>query len=111
MMTRMNPLLARLHPYPFERLRALTADITPPPAFRPIGLGIGEPRHATPALIEEALVAGDHEAMAVRQLEQRAPFFERHHGTGRVARRADVQQLGAGPGGSVDLRPVGGEVA
>jgi N-succinyldiaminopimelate aminotransferase len=53
----MNPLLARLHPYPFERLRALTADITPAPAHRAISLGIGEPRHATPALIEAALLA------------------------------------------------------
>ncbi len=53
----MNPLLARLHPYPFERWRELTADIVPDPAQRPIGLGIGEPRHATPALIEQALVA------------------------------------------------------
>jgi N-succinyldiaminopimelate aminotransferase len=52
----MNPLLARLHPYPFERWRELTRDITPNPAFRPISLGIGEPKHATPALIEEALV-------------------------------------------------------
>ena len=51
----MNPLLSRLHPYPFERLRALTRDIVPNPAFKPIGLGIGEPRHATPALIKEAL--------------------------------------------------------
>ena len=40
----MNPLLARLHPYPFERLRALTADIVPSPAHRAISLGIGEPR-------------------------------------------------------------------
>jgi N-succinyldiaminopimelate aminotransferase len=54
----MNPLLGKLHPYPFERLRALTAGITPNPALRPISLGLGEPRHATPALIEEALVAG-----------------------------------------------------
>ena len=52
----MNPLLARLHPYPFERWRELTADITPNPALRPISLGIGEPKHATPALIEQALV-------------------------------------------------------
>lgn len=52
----MNPLLAKLHPYPFERLRELTRDITPNPAFKPISLGIGEPRHATPALIERALV-------------------------------------------------------
>jgi N-succinyldiaminopimelate aminotransferase len=54
----MNPLLARLHPYPFERLRALTADVVPNPAYAPIGLGIGEPRHATPALVKDALVAG-----------------------------------------------------
>jgi N-succinyldiaminopimelate aminotransferase len=55
---RMNPLLGKLHPYPFERLRELTRDISPNPALRPISLGIGEPRHATPALIEEALMAG-----------------------------------------------------
>ena len=53
----MNPLLARLHAYPFERLRALMADITPSPAHSAISLGLGEPRHATPALIEQALVA------------------------------------------------------
>jgi N-succinyldiaminopimelate aminotransferase len=53
----MNPLLARLQPYPFERLRALTAGITPSPAHRPISLGLGEPRHPTPALIEEAITA------------------------------------------------------
>ena len=52
----MNPLLSRLHPYPFERLRELTAGIVPSPDHGPIGLGIGEPRHATPALVEEALV-------------------------------------------------------
>jgi len=52
----MNPLLAKLHPYPFERLKSLTRGITPEAAFRPIGLGIGEPRHATPALIERALL-------------------------------------------------------
>jgi N-succinyldiaminopimelate aminotransferase len=52
----MNPLLSRLHPYPFERLRALTKDIVPNPAFKPIGLGIGEPRHATPELIKQAIV-------------------------------------------------------
>ena len=51
----MNPLLAKLHPYPFERLRELTRSITPNPAFVPISLGIGEPRHATPQLIKQAL--------------------------------------------------------
>jgi N-succinyldiaminopimelate aminotransferase len=53
----MNPLLSRLQPYPFERLRQLHADITPNPAYRPISLGIGEPRHATPQLIKDALTA------------------------------------------------------
>jgi N-succinyldiaminopimelate aminotransferase len=51
----MNPLLAKLQPYPFERLRALHASVTPNPAFKPISLGIGEPRHATPQLIKDAL--------------------------------------------------------
>jgi N-succinyldiaminopimelate aminotransferase len=54
----MNPLLARLHPYPFERWRTLTAEVVPSPAHRPISLGIGEPRHPTPALIEQALIEG-----------------------------------------------------
>jgi N-succinyldiaminopimelate aminotransferase len=50
----MNPLLGRLQPYPFERLRALFAGVTPNPKYRPISLGIGEPRHATPAFIVQA---------------------------------------------------------
>jgi N-succinyldiaminopimelate aminotransferase len=54
----MNPRLALLNPYPFERWRELTRGITPNPALEPISLGIGEPRHATPGLIEEALVKG-----------------------------------------------------
>lgn len=53
----MNPLLSRLQPYPFERLRQLHAGVTPNPAYRPISLGIGEPRHATPQLIKDALTA------------------------------------------------------
>ena len=53
----MNPLLSRLQPYPFERLRQLHASVTPNPAYTPISLGIGEPRHATPQLIKDALSA------------------------------------------------------
>ncbi|MEG0446656.1 MAG: succinyldiaminopimelate transaminase [Comamonas sp.] len=53
----MNPLLSRLQPYPFERLRQLFASVQPPADIRPISLGIGEPRHATPAFIEKALSA------------------------------------------------------
>ena len=51
----MNPLLSKLHPYPFERLRALNKDIVPNPALKPISLSIGEPKHATPAFIKQAL--------------------------------------------------------
>ena len=50
----MNQLLGLLQPYPFERLRALFADVQPNPGYRPISLGIGEPRHATPAFIAKA---------------------------------------------------------
>ena len=51
----MNPLLAKLQPYPFERLRQLFAGVTPNPEFAPISLGIGEPKHPTPVFIKEAL--------------------------------------------------------
>jgi N-succinyldiaminopimelate aminotransferase len=51
----MNPLLLSLQPYPFERLKQLFAPITPNPALAPISLGIGEPRHATPRLVLDAL--------------------------------------------------------
>ncbi len=54
----MNPLLDQLQPYPFEKLRRLLADVTPNPAYRPISLGIGEPKHPTPAFIRQALT--DH---------------------------------------------------
>ena len=50
----MNPNLSRLQAYPFERLRQLFATVTPNPDYSPISLGIGEPRHATPALIKQA---------------------------------------------------------
>lgn len=51
----MNPLLAKLQPYPFERLRQLFAGVTPNPEFAPISLGIGEPKHPTPSFIKETL--------------------------------------------------------
>ncbi|MCG2583296.1 succinyldiaminopimelate transaminase [Massilia sp. TS11] len=54
----MNPHLAKLQPYPFEKLRQLFAGVTPNPALKPISLGIGEPKHPTPAFIKQALA--DH---------------------------------------------------
>ena len=53
----MNPLLHKLQPYPFERLRQLFATITPSPTHKPVSLGIGEPKHATPLFIKEVLDA------------------------------------------------------
>jgi N-succinyldiaminopimelate aminotransferase len=47
-----NPLLEKLNPYTFERLRALTGG---KPAE--INLSIGEPKHPTPRLIKDALAA------------------------------------------------------
>jgi N-succinyldiaminopimelate aminotransferase len=52
----MNPLLATLQPYPFERLRQLFSGVTLPKDKSPISLGIGEPKHATPDFIKTALV-------------------------------------------------------
>lgn len=51
----MNPLLSRLQPYPFERLRQLFSGVTPNPDYRAISLGIGEPRHPTPAFLKDKL--------------------------------------------------------
>jgi N-succinyldiaminopimelate aminotransferase len=51
----MNPNLEKLHPYPFQKLRELFAGITPNANYSPVNLSIGEPKHATPALITTAL--------------------------------------------------------
>jgi N-succinyldiaminopimelate aminotransferase len=50
-----NPRLDSLQPYPFQKLRALFEGVTPADKA-PINLSIGEPKHATPALIRDALV-------------------------------------------------------
>ena len=50
-----NPDLARLQPYPFEKLRHLFAGVAPAPSFREIKLSIGEPQHPTPPFIQRAL--------------------------------------------------------
>jgi N-succinyldiaminopimelate aminotransferase len=60
----MNPLLAKLQPYPFERLKDLFASVKPNPAYSHISLGIGEPRHATPQLVLDAL-AGATDQLAM----------------------------------------------
>lgn len=52
----MNPDLARLQPYPFQKLAGLLEGVEPPKKLAHIALSIGEPRHATPAFIAEALI-------------------------------------------------------
>ncbi len=52
----MNPDLALLHPYPFEKLAALFSDLTPPAHLNNIALSIGEPKHAAPAFVQQALI-------------------------------------------------------
>lgn len=57
----MNPNLDRLHPYPFERLAGLMTGIEPPADLEHIAMSIGEPRHAPPAHVVEALRQSAHD--------------------------------------------------
>jgi N-succinyldiaminopimelate aminotransferase len=60
----LNPRLALLQSYPFDKLRKLLDGVTPNPALRPIDLSIGEPKHPTPALVTDAL-AGALDGLSV----------------------------------------------
>ncbi|MFL1455439.1 succinyldiaminopimelate transaminase [Marinobacter sp. GN3S48] len=51
----MNPNLDRLHPYPFEKLTKLKAGISVPEHLAPISLGIGEPKHPSPAFVKQVI--------------------------------------------------------
>jgi N-succinyldiaminopimelate aminotransferase len=53
----MNPHLSALQPYPFEKLAQLKRGALPPADLSAIAMSIGEPQHATPRLINEALIA------------------------------------------------------
>ncbi|MBS0395002.1 MAG: succinyldiaminopimelate transaminase [Proteobacteria bacterium] len=85
----MNPGLARLQPYPFERLERLLAGVEPAAGRAPIALSIGEPKHAPPALLVEALTAalgalGTYPATAGLPEFRRAcaGWLERRYGLG-----------------------------
>lgn len=75
----MNPDLDRLHPYPFEKLRQLVADVTPADKA-PVALSIGEPRHPAPAFV-------------LRRLEAASDQLSRYPAT---AGRAELRQAIAG---------------
>jgi N-succinyldiaminopimelate aminotransferase len=51
----MNSRLASLQPYPFQRLAQLIHGLTPPAGKAPIRLSMGEPQHAAPDFVLEAL--------------------------------------------------------
>ncbi len=53
----MNQDLNRLQPYPFEKLTALKAGATPPKHLPHIALSIGEPKHAAPSFVAEAIIS------------------------------------------------------
>ena len=52
----MNPDLAKLQSYPFQKLSTLLEGATPNPDLRRIELYIGEPKHPTPQFIKDALL-------------------------------------------------------
>jgi len=51
----MNPHLQQLQAYPFDRLRTLLKGVSPPAELRAIPMSVGEPRHAPPAIVIQAL--------------------------------------------------------
>lgn len=51
----MNAQLSLLHPYPFEKLNQLFADIQPTD-LPLIALSIGEPKHPAPAFVQQAII-------------------------------------------------------
>jgi len=53
----MNAELALLHPYPFQKLASLLEGCAPPSHLSPIPLSIGEPKHAAPGFVLDALNA------------------------------------------------------
>ena len=51
----MNKDLSLLQPYPFEKLTALKAQVTPPSDLDHIAFSIGEPKHPAPEFVAEVL--------------------------------------------------------
>jgi len=52
----LNSNLAKLQPYPFEKLRVLFDGVNPDSAYQRIELHIGEPKHPTPEFIKRAMI-------------------------------------------------------
>lgn len=72
----MNSNLNHLQPYPFQKLRKLFDSVTCNTALNPIDLHIGEPKHATPKFIREAMI--DHiKGLAKYPTTQGSPALRR----------------------------------
>lgn len=103
-----NPDLARLQPYPFEKLRQLCSGVSPAPSnsglktFREIRLSIGEPQHATPTLIRRAL-ADNLDTLAVYPTTQGSEAL-RHAVAAWASRRYALPALDA----NTQVLPVNG---
>ena len=52
----MNPKLEKLQPYPFEKLTKLKAEASITTDLPHIALSIGEPKHASPEFVKQAMV-------------------------------------------------------
>jgi N-succinyldiaminopimelate aminotransferase len=94
----MNPDLKKTQPYPFERLAALKATVSPATHLPHIALSIGEPKHAPPSFVLEVLkesVAGYSAYPTTAGTDELrdtcARWLERRFGLGTNAvRRAQV---------------------
>jgi len=53
----MNPNIAKLHSYPFQKWASLKADVEENRNFEAIALSIGEPKHAAPQFVLDELVS------------------------------------------------------
>ena len=56
----LNPRLATLSDYPFQRLASLLAPVAPAAGRAPVDLSIGQPMHPIPPLLPEVLRANEH---------------------------------------------------
>jgi succinyldiaminopimelate transaminase len=56
----LNQRLDLLKDYPFQRLRDLIADVSPPAGLTPIAMSLGEPQHLYPDLLGQVLQQNQH---------------------------------------------------
>ena len=93
----MNPRLALLQPYPFEKLRLLFSSTSVAPGLKPVSLGIGEPQHPTPDFIKRALTdnlkgLASYPATAGSEALRSAiaAWLERRYGLGKINPATEV---------------------